>query len=89
MNSTITALYYGNPPPYEKAPAEPSISEKLYGKVKARREALAADLPPEQKAFLDAYDNALDALSAERERERFTEGFRMGVRLGAECFSEG
>ena len=34
------------------------------------------------------YGTALDTLGAERERDRFSEGFRMGVRLGAECFGE-
>lgn len=88
MKSPITALYYGNPPPYERKPPEPSEGDRLYGEVKARREALAATLTLDQRALLDAYDTALDTLGAERERERFAEGFRMGVRLGAECFGE-
>ena len=45
-------------------------------------------LTPEQRVLLESYDTALDTLGAERERERFSEGFRMGVRLGAECFGE-
>lgn len=88
MKSPITALYYGNPPPYERKPPEPSEGDRLYGEVKARRETLAATLTLDQRALLDAYDTALDTLGAERERERFAEGFRMGVRLGAECFGE-
>lgn len=88
MKSPITTLYYGNPPPFERKPPKPSEGDRLYGEVKARREALAATLTPDQRALLDAYDTALDTLGAERERERFAEGFRMGVRLGAECFGE-
>ena len=88
MKSPITALYYGNPPPYERKPPEPSEGDRLYGEVKARRETLAATLTLDQRALLDAYDTSLDTLGAERERERFAEGFRMGVRLGAECFGE-
>ena len=88
MKSPITTLYYGNPPPFERKPPKPSEGNRLYGEVKARREALAATLTLDQRALLDAYDTALDTLGAERERERFAEGFRMGVRLGAECFGE-
>lgn len=88
MKSPITTLYYGNPPPFERKPPEPSEGDRLYGEVKARREALTATLTPDQRALLEAYDTALDTLGAERERERFAEGFRMGVRLGAECFGE-
>ncbi len=88
MKSTIAALYYGNPPPFERKPPEPSEVDRLYGEVKSKREALIAVMPPEQRALLEAYDTALDTLAEERERERFAEGFRLGVRLGAECFSE-
>ena len=88
MKSPITALYYGNPPPYERKPPQPSEGERLYGEVKSKREALAASLTPEQRALLEAYDAALDTLAEESQRERFAEGFRLGVRLGAECFSE-
>ena len=88
MKSPITTLYYGNLPPFEREPPKPSEGDRLYGVVKARREALAATLTPDQRALLEAYDTALDTLGAERERERFAEGFRMGVRLGAECFGE-
>ena len=87
MKSTIAALYYGNPPPVERTPPTPA-SETSRGKVSAAREALAATLTPAQKALLEAYDTAMDALSEEGERERFAEGFRMGVWLGAECFGE-
>ena len=87
MKSTITALYYGNPPPFERKLPLPA-SETRRGKVNAAREALAATLTPAQKVLLEAYDTAADALSEEEERERFAEGFRMGVRLGAECFGE-
>ena len=88
MKSPITTLYYGNPPPFERKPPKPSEGDRLYGEAKAKRDALAATLTPEQRALLESYDTALDTLGAERERERFSEGFRMGVRLGAECFSE-
>ena len=87
MKSTITTLYYGNPPPFERKPPVPP-TETPRGRVKATREALAATLSPEQAALLEAYDEAADALAEERERERFAEGLRMGVRLGAECFGE-
>ena len=87
MKSTITTLYYGNPPPFERKPPVP-LTETPRGRVKATREALAATLSPEQAALLEVYDEATDALAEERERERFAEGLRMGVRLGAECFGE-
>lgn len=60
MKSPITTLYYGNPPPFERKPPKPSEGDRLYGEVKARREALAATLTPDQHALLDAYDTALD-----------------------------
>ena len=85
--STITTLYYGNPPPFERRPPVPP-TETPRGRVKATREALAATLSPEQVALLEAYDTALSAMAEEGERERFAEGFRMGMRLGAECFGE-
>ena len=88
MKSPITALYYGNPPPYERKPPEPSEADRLYGEVRRKREAPAAVLTPDQLTLLEDYDTALDTLGAERERERFAEGFRMGVRRGAECFGE-
>lgn len=87
MKSTVTALYYGNPPPCERKPPVPT-SETPLGQVKAAREALAATLTPAQKALLEAYDTAQDLWAEEEQRTRFAEGFRMGVRLGAECFGE-
>lgn len=87
MKSTVTALYYGNPPPCERKPPVPTAETPL-GQVKAAREALAATLTPAQKALLEAYDTAQDLWAEEEQRTRFAEGFRMGVRLGAECFGE-
>ena len=87
MKSTVTALYYGNPPPSERKPPVPTAETPL-GQVKAAREALAATLTPAQKALLEAYDTAQDLWAEEEQRTRFAEGFRMGVRLGAECFGE-
>ncbi|MBP3667688.1 MAG: hypothetical protein J6K29_11650 [Clostridia bacterium] len=88
MKSTITAHYYGNPPPYERKPPQPAEGDRLYEKVKRKREVLMAAMPTEQRALLEAYDTALDILAEERQRERFAEGFRVGLRLGAECFGE-
>ena len=88
MKSPITTLYYGNPPPFERKPPKPSEGDLLYGEAKAKREALTATLTPEQRVLLESYDTALDTLAEMRERARFSEGFRLGVRLGAECFSE-
>lgn len=86
-NSAITTLYYGHRPPFErKPPVYPC--ETTAGRVKAVREALVATFTPEQVALLEAYDTALSAMAEEGERERFAEGFRMGMRLGAECFGE-
>ncbi len=82
MKSSITALYYGNPPPYERKPPRPSEGDRLYGEVRRQREALTAALTPDQIRLLESYDTALDTLAEERERERFAEGFRLGVRLG-------
>ena len=87
MKSTVTALYSGNPPPCERKPPVPTAETPL-GQVKAAREALAATLTPAQKALLEAYDTAQDLWAEEEQRTRFAEGFRMGVRLGAECFGE-
>ena len=87
MKSTVTALYYGNPPPCERKPPVPTAETPL-GQVKAAREALAATLTPAQKALLEAYNTAQDLWAEEEQRTRFAEGFRMGVRLGAECFGE-
>ena len=88
MKSPITTHYYGNPPPFERKPPKPSEGDRLYGEAKAKRDALAATLTPEQRVLLETYDTALDTLGAERERERFSEGFSMGVRRGAECFGD-
>lgn len=60
----------------------------MYGEVRRKREALAAVLTPDQLTLLEDYDTALDTLAEKREQGRFAEGFRLGVRLGAECFSE-
>ena len=88
MKSPITTLYYGNPPPFERKPPKPSEGDRLYGEVRRKREALAAVLTPDQLTLLEDYDTALDTLAEKREQGRFAEGFRLGVRLGAECFSE-
>ena len=45
-------------------------------------------ITPAQMALLEAYDTAQDLRAEEEQRTRFAEGFRMGVRLGAECFGE-
>ena len=87
MKATITSIYYGNPPPFERKPPIP-VAETPRGRVKTAREALLATLTPEQAALLEAYDTALDILTEEEARHRFAEGLRMGVRLGAECFGE-
>ncbi len=88
MRKILGDLYFGNIVPYEKRMAASSELRRL-----AKREAdcesqLAERLNEEERQLLNTLTNAQQEIDRITVMENFILGFRLGVRLMAECMDE-
>jgi len=88
MRKILEDLYFGNIVPYEKRMAANSELRRL-----AKREAdcesqLAERLNEEERQLLNVLTSAQQEIDRITVMENFILGFRLGVRLMAECMDE-
>ncbi len=88
MCKILEDLYFANIAPYEKRMAANSELRRL-----AKREAdcesqLAERLNEEERQLLNTLTNAQQEIDSITAKENFILGFRLGVRLMAECMDE-
>lgn len=85
MTKTLKDLFYGNLSLSDRSMPKGSAMYRLSTKLCKREEALAQRLGEDDKEYLEALTHVqweIDCLTAE---ENFILGFRLGVRIMAEC----
>lgn len=86
MDKTISELYYGNICPV----ARNFHSDEKYKRINDRYielyEQIEAALPKSLYSVFDEMCSAINELHSEQERIQFSDGFKLGARLTAECF---
>ncbi len=88
MPETLKALYYGNISPFEAPIPAGSPLRKLASKL-AKCEAELTDLLDEEgRQLLKDFDDLHQQVTGINSEETFIQGFRLGVRLMAECLTE-
>ena len=89
MPKTLRDLYLGNIPLCERALPASSPLRRLSRHLEQQKEQLDQQLDEEGKARLNAILDTLLEMDGVTAEENFILGFRLGVRLMAECLTEG
>ncbi len=88
MPETLKALYYGNISPFEAPIPVGSPLRKLASKLAKCEAALNELLDEEGQQLLKDFDDLHQQVTGINSEENFIQGFRLGVRLMAECLVE-
>lgn len=86
MKNILEELWYGNIIPMEHSVGGNSHIKKLISLMGKNREKLSETLNDSQKELLARYDDAVNEMYAEIEKNAFIYGFRLGIRIVAETF---
>ncbi len=88
MPETLKVLYYGNISPFEAPIPAGSPIRKLASKLD-KCEAELTELPDEDgRQLLRDFDDLHQQVTGINSEKNFIQGFRLGVRLMAECLTE-
>ena len=85
---TIEELWFGNISPSEKSMPPGSPLYRATSNVVEAEQALEAELPYAKRKLLTDLENAQFESAGLRETEAFCAGFRLGMRLMIDVFSE-
>ncbi len=88
MPETIKALYYGNISPFEAPIPASSPLRRLASKLAKCETEFAELLDADGKQLLKDFDDLHQQVTGINSEENFIQGFRLGVRLMAECLTE-
>ncbi len=88
MPETLKALYYGNISPFEAPIPAGSPLRKLVPKLAKCETELTDLLDEDGKQLLKEFDDLHQQVAGINSEENFIQGFRLGVRLMAECLTE-
>ncbi len=87
MPEILKDFYYGNIAPFEAPTPSNSPLRKLVSRL-AEYEAALAGLPDEEnRQLIKDYADVHEQISSITAEESFVQGFRLGVRLMAECLN--
>jgi len=86
--SIIDELWYGNIAPFEQSTLGDKRFTELLKLVNQDREELVGTLMDKQKETLEKYEETANEMYSVTEREAFSYGFRLGVRLMSESRSK-
>ena len=89
MPKTLRDLFLGNILPCERSMPSGSPLQRLSRRLAQQEEKLAETLDEDGKAQLEAILNTQLEMDSATAEENFILGFRLGVRIMAECLSEG
>ncbi len=81
MDNILTELWYGNLSPWEQCNQSDGETRELTALLCRNREKLAEGLTEAQKEILNKYDDCHNELGGKTEKNAFTCGFCLGVRL--------
>ena len=82
----LDELWYGNIAPFEQSMSGDKRFAELLKLVNQNREELSGALTDKQKETLEKYEETMNEMYNVAEREAFSYGFRLGVRLMTEAF---
>ncbi len=88
MRRILEDFYLGNIVPYDKRMAANSELRRLVKRVSDRETQLTERLNEEEQQLLDTLINTQHEIDRITAMENFILGFRLGVRLMAECMDE-
>ncbi len=88
MRKILEDLYFGNIVPYEKRMTANSELRRLVKREADCESQLAERLNEEERQLLNTLTNAQQEIDRITVMENFILGFRLGVRLMAECMDE-
>ena len=83
---TINELWYGNISPFEQCTRGDKRLKELLKLVVRNREELDGALTDKQKEKLEKFEDCMNEMHSITERDAFSYGFRLGVKLTAEAF---
>ena len=82
----IDELWYGNISPFEQCTRGDKRLKELLKLVARNREELDGTLTDKQKETLEKLEECMNEMHSITERDAFSYGFRLGVRLITESF---
>ena len=82
----LDELWYGNIAPFEQSASGDKRFAELLKLLNQNREKLSGILTDKQKETLEKYEETMNEMYSVSERDAFSYGFRLGVRLMAESF---
>ena len=82
----LDELWYGNIAPFEQSTRGDKRFAELLKLVNQNREELVGTLADKQKETLEKYEEIMNEMYNVTERDAFSYGFRLGVRLMSEAF---
>ena len=82
----IKELWYGNVAPFEQCTRRDKQLKELLKLVARNKEELDGTLTEKQKETLEKFEEALNEMHGIAERDAFSYGLRLGIRLMAEAF---
>ena len=83
---TLEELWYGNIAPFEQCACGDMRVKELLKLLARNRDELDGTLTEKQKEILGKYEECLNEMHGISERDAFSHGFRLGVRLMTESF---
>ena len=86
MNNILEELWHGNIIPMEHSVGGNAHIKKLISLMGKNRENLSETLNDSQKELLAKYDDAVNEMYGEIEKDAFIYGFRLGGRLVSDTF---
>ena len=86
MTNILEELWYGNIAPFEQCACGDARVKELLKLLARNREELDGTLTETQKEILGKYEECLNEMHGISERDAFSYGFRLGVRLMTESF---
>ena len=82
----INELWYGNVSPFEQCTRGDKRLKELLKLVARNREDLDGTLTEKQKETLEKFEDCMNEMHSITERDAFSYGFRLGMRLAVEAF---
>ena len=83
---TIDELWYGNVSPFEQCTRGDRRLKELLSLMARNRDELGETLTEKQKETLEKFEDCINEMHSVTERDAFSYGFRLGVRLMSESF---
>lgn len=82
----LDELWYGNISPFEQCTRGDKRLKELLKLVARNREELDGTLTDKQKETLEKFEDCMNEMHSVTERDAFSYGFRLGMRLMSETF---